>query len=81
MTKYTTVSGSIYLVDEDKKMVTRVIGKENPTTRQGEDCVWKEYKKILHTAGGSIFFDWTGQGNGTMTSQILLVEEQEEKSN
>ena len=76
---YKTESGSVYQVDEAGKRVRRLSGTNAPTQRQGADGEWKEFVSVdvLVTAiGRRLWIDWTGFGNGTITSPI--VEETKE---
>lgn len=76
---YKTETGSVYQVDEPGKRVRRLSGTAAPTPRQGQDGEWKTYAsvEVLNTSiGRQLWVDWTGAGNGTLTSPI--VEETEE---
>ena len=73
---YKTETGSLYQVDEENKRVRRIEGVKAPTPRQGKDGEWKEYKVFQRLSDGCLWFDWTGLGNGTVTSRV--VEEREE---
>lgn len=72
---FTTISGSIYEIDFAGERVRRLTGQEEPTARQPKDGEWKSYVHVIPvlmtTDGGyGMFFDWTGRGNGTHTSQV-----------
>lgn len=71
-----TKSGSTYEVDDGKKLVRRLCGVLDPTSRQGKDDEWKKYEIASFINQGELtflLFDWTGQGNCTITSQIIEI--------
>jgi hypothetical protein len=74
-----TKTGSVYEIDEQNKRVRRMQGVIDPTPRQGKDGEWKEYKTVAvvgQPPAVGFFFDWTGLGNGTLTSPIVeLIED------
>lgn len=72
---YKTRSGSVYQVDPEGMRVRRVTGEKEPTPRQGPDGEWKEYKSTS-VVEGCLWFDWTGRGNGTLTSQVVETIEE-----
>lgn len=64
---------SLYEVDLAGRRVIRTTGERKPTARQGNDGEWREYADILAAPmpdGFSVWFDWTGEGNGTLTSAV-----------
>lgn len=71
---YKTESGSVYQVDEANSRVRRLLGTNAPTPRQGPDGEWKQYVSLSmwNTEDGKcLWIDWTGHGNGTVTSRIV----------
>jgi len=58
--------------DEDMRAgyVRRLGGDYDPTKRQGPDGAWRRCQRILKI-GSQFFFDWAGDGRGTMTSAVL----------
>ena len=77
MIRFKTLN-STYLIDPIRKLTTRVEGTSTPTLRQGEDKRWKEFHSILLVIDAehkpAFFFDWDGEGHGTVTSQIQDIE-------
>ncbi len=66
---------SIYEIDEANSSVRRLEGVKDPTPRQGPDGEWKTFVGMMQVlAPGdervSYFFDWDGEGHGTLTSQV-----------
>lgn len=45
--KFTTVSGSVYIVNTDSKKIRRLNGVNDPTPRQGKDGEWRSYQELL----------------------------------
>lgn len=68
---FRTVSGSEYEVDLGRKTARRLHNQRgsDPTPRQGDDRAQKTYAKIF-SIGDSVFFDWDGEGHGTVTSPV-----------
>lgn len=82
----TTVSGSVYEVDEADKNVRRLNGKSDPTPRIGKDGDWRGYDSILGpVVNESMIIVWgknvsllPGSDGGTpvtMTSPVASIEE------
>lgn len=44
--KFITTSGSVYEVDEKNHNIRRLIGKGDPTPRQGKDGEWRKYAEL-----------------------------------
>lgn len=44
--KFKTATCSIYEVDMVNKRIRRLHGVNNPTDRQGEDGIWKQFEEI-----------------------------------
>lgn len=64
---------STYEVDLPGRRVRRITGERQPTPRQGTDGDWRGYQDILAAPmpdGLSVWFDWTGLGNGMLTSAV-----------
>lgn len=72
--KVLTETGSVYEIDAQNKQARRLQGVAAPTSRTGQDGVWKRYERLLlfpsRDARSSLVIDWTGLGNTTMTSRI-----------
>lgn len=74
---YKTRSGSVYQVDHEGKRVRRMSGENDPTPRQGVDGEWKSFHHINEEiAPGHLFFDWDGEGHGTITSKVVETIEE-----
>lgn len=67
---YVQTERSRYEIDTYNNRVRRVSGDDNPTPRQGEDGVWKDYVEISK-AGPCLLFHWDDEGRGTMTSPVV----------
>ena len=74
---FETETGSVYEIDPDGNRVRRLYGRKGPTTRQGHDESWKEFKFFAVTLDGNLWFDWDGEGHGTMSSRVVRQIEEE----
>lgn len=65
---------STYEIDFARSRVRRLEAVSEPTRRQGADGEWKTFADLyavdLAPDDTALFFDWDGQGHGTMTSAI-----------
>lgn len=66
---------STYEVDEERKLIRRLDGVNDPTPRQGPDGEWKQYYRLTETVhlwddGPSLWIEWDDAGHGTLTSQL-----------
>ncbi len=43
---FVTASGSTYEINHETKQIRRLKGKEDPTPRQGQDGVWKDFSEV-----------------------------------
>lgn len=83
MLRFTTISGSIYELDDDAKRIRRVIGI-TPQTRVGPDGQWKEFLSTTQPMPGqSVIIIWAiemvdGQpiAKTTTTSIVATVGDQ-----
>jgi hypothetical protein len=84
MVYFETVSGSVYEVDEDKKLIRRMQGTEAPTVRQGKDGEWRRYLDLLIDMGKSAIILWDpkdtsllegslGGQPSTVTSKVITI--------
>ncbi len=76
--QFTTLSGSVYQLDAANKQIRRIFGFHPVTGRQNEDGIWQFYQDCTPDAperGEHMFFDWDGEGHGTVTNIITKVEE------
>lgn len=69
-----TTENSVYEIDVENLRTRRIKGIEDPTPRQGPDSEWKSYANLQFVDGG-VFFDWDGEGHGTLTSPIVATDE------
>jgi hypothetical protein len=75
---FTTVTNSLYEVDEAGHRIRRLAGERSPTPRQGHDGEWKEYALIGEIAvGRPVLIGWRKRGadgglvmEGTLTSPV-----------
>lgn len=78
--QFTTLSGSVYQVDVANRQARRISGFHAVTGRQNEDNVWQFFHWItpqVPERGEHVFFDWDGEGHGTVTNIVTKVEEVE----
>lgn len=83
--KLLTETGSVYELDVIEKRARRLQGVSDPTPRVGQDGVWKKYETLLlvtDAVRSMLLIDWTGRGNGTLTSGIVkLIIDDETSTN
>lgn len=83
--KFETLSGSLYEVDDENRMVRRLIGVKDPTPRQGEDGEWKRFENrtpILENHGVAFVWSWDNESfvptaRSTITSPIKRILDDE----
>ena len=69
---FTTISGSRYEVDQNKKRIRRLLGSMSPTNRQGKDGEWKQFFSISPIVEGkSVVIIWVDETLLPETVQIL----------
>ena len=56
--KFRTYTGSVYEVDQQGKRIRRLTGKNEPTSRQGKDNEWRDYRELILTVGKSAWIFW-----------------------
>lgn len=87
MIKFTTLSGSLYEVDESKKLVRRLFGTKAATSRQGNDGEWRSYSDIFLMQGKPCIITYNDvpllPGSdpssipGTITSNVQNIERED----
>lgn len=71
--RFTTVSGSLYEVDQENKKIRRLNGNADPTPRQGKDGEWRGYLNDLHIeVGQSVVIAWADAHQLTGETMSLL---------
>lgn len=71
--RFITISGSTYEVDQDNKKIRRLKGKADPTPRQGQDGVWREYINLSPiVVGQAVLIQWAAPHALTEEAQALL---------
>lgn len=83
MRGFTTLSGSVYEVDEPNKRIRRTYGTAPPTERQGEDGEWREYLSLDRVGDDEphmliVWRNVDGVLQSTVTSQIVEVFTEEQ---
>lgn len=69
-----STANSVYQVDEDNRLIRRVLGVNQPTPRQGDDGQWKEYKSIgLGGDGLLIIWEYNPDGSARCTWTSTVV--------
>jgi hypothetical protein len=76
-----TITGSVYLINEEAKKIQRVSGAGTPTKRIGTDGEWKNYAAIdFDLFPGCLYIIWDGVASetefafrGTRTSKIAEI--------
>lgn len=68
-----TISGSVYELDSENKQIRRMVGKENPTPRQGTDGEWKKFSNCTEVrVGESCLIQWENE-KATVTSVVATI--------
>lgn len=71
MHKFLTESGSVYQVDDERNLIRRLSGSNDPTPRQGPDGEWKHFHKLRDDlVPGAIVIFWD-ETRCTMTSRVV----------
>lgn len=71
--RFTTISGSLYEVDQENKKIRRLNGNADPTPRQGKDGEWRGYLNDLHIeVGQSVVIAWADSHQLTEETMSLL---------
>ena len=76
--QFRTLTGSVYQVDTRNRQVRRVSAFHSPGKRMNNDGSWQFYHWCTPDEperGEHMFFDWDGEGHGTVTSIIVTVED------
>ena len=77
MITFTTETGSVYEVDEERRRIRRLSGTHEPTVNQGEDGEWQSYLKTSPIKKGQgVLIVWRIDGNNvrrTFTSEVTEV--------
>lgn len=50
--RFITETGSVYEVDEKRKLIRRLEGESNPTPRVGNDGMWKAFSSLMNVNVG-----------------------------
>jgi hypothetical protein len=68
-----TATGSLYEIDYQNNLVRRLVGTKSPTSRTGEDGVWKTFQSIELGPNGMLI-TWrtiNGIAQATLTSPLI----------
>lgn len=74
---------STYEIDTERNRIRRLSGRADPTSGQGQDGVWKDFKSTTDVVqGAQVLIVWTDGSKPTLTSRVRKVIEKEiEKAN